>query len=165
LWNAAYRSAASTATANTIAARDASGDLYANLFQGTATSARYADLAEYYSADTEYEPGTVLIFGGDSEVTISKTLSDTKLAGVVTTNAAYMMNSDLAGTRAGVALQGRVPCKVVGRVKKGEMLTTSAVAGHATRSLDPKIGTIIGKALEDKDYSEAGVIEVAVGRV
>jgi hypothetical protein len=163
LWNAAYRSAASTATANTIAARDASGDLYANLFQGT--SARYADLAEYYSADTEYEPGTVLIFGGDSEVTISKTLSDTKLAGVVTTNAAYMMNSDLAGTRAGVALQGRVPCKVVGRVKKGEMLTTSAVAGYATRALDPKIGTIIGKALEDKDYSEAGVIEVAVGRV
>ena len=165
LWNAAYRSAASTATANTIAARDASGDLYANLFQGTATSARYADLAEYYRADAEYEPGTVMIFGGDSEVTVSKTLSDTKLAGVVTTNAAYMMNSDLAGVRAGVALQGRVPCKVVGRVKKGEMLTTSAVAGHATRSLDPKIGTIIGKALEDKDYSEAGVIEVAVGRV
>ena len=71
----------------------------------------------------------------------------------------------MEGVRACIALQGRVPCKVVGRVKKGEMLTTSAVAGHATRSLDPKIGTIIGKALEDKDYSEAGVIEVAVGRV
>jgi hypothetical protein len=165
LWNSAYRSAASTATANTIAARDNSGDLYANLFQGTATSARYADLAEYYRADVDYEPGTVLIFGGDAEVTISKSLADTRLAGVVTTKAGYMMNSDLEGTRAGVALQGRVPCKVVGRVKKGEMLTTSAVAGHATRSLDPKIGTIIGKALEDKDYSEAGVIEVAVGRV
>jgi hypothetical protein len=165
LWNSAYRSAASTATANTIVARDASADIYANLFQGTATAARYQDLAEFYRADADYDPGTVLIFGGDSEVTVSNTLSDTRLAGVVTTDPGFIMGKDMEGVRACIALQGRVPCKVVGRVKKGEMLTTSAVAGHATRALDPKIGTIIGKALEDKDYSEAGVIEVAVGRV
>lgn len=165
LWNSSYRSAASTATANTIVARDASADIYANLFQGTATAARYQDLAEFYRADADYDPGTVLIFGGDSEVTVSKMLSDTRLAGVVTTDPGFIMGKDMEGVRACIALQGRVPCKVVGRVKKGEMLTTSAVAGHATRALDPKIGTIIGKALEDKDYSEAGVIEVAVGRV
>jgi len=165
LWNSSYRSAASTATANTIVARDASSDIYANLFQGTATAARYQDLAEFYRADADYDPGTVLIFGGNSEVTISNTLSDTRLAGVVTTDPGFIMGKDMEGVRACIALQGRVPCKVVGRVKKGEMLTTSAVAGHATRALDPKIGTIIGKALEDKDYSEAGVIEVAVGRV
>jgi hypothetical protein len=160
-----YRSASTAATANTIAARDASGDLYANLFQGTATSARYADLAEYYASDVEYEPGTVLIFGGDAEVTVSKLHSDTRLAGVVTTNPGFIMNQDLTGTRVCIALQGRVPVKVVGIVKKGDMLTTAGIAGHATKSMNPAIGTIIGKALEDKLYSEAGVIEVAIGRI
>ena len=160
-----YRSAATAATANTIAARDASGDLYANLFQGTATSARYADLAEYYSTDQEYEPGTVLVFGGSAETTTTNIFSDVRLAGVVSTAPGYIMNSELAGTRACIALQGRVPCKVVGVVKKGDMLTTAGIPGHAAKAMDPKVGTIIGKALEDKDYSEAGVIEVAVGRV
>jgi hypothetical protein len=160
-----YRVAATAATANTIAARDGSGDLYANLFQGTATSARYADLAEYYSTDQEYEPGTVLIFGGSAETTTTNIFSDQRLAGVVSTNPGYVMNSELKGKRACIALQGRVPCKVVGIVKKGDMLTTAGIPGHAAKAIDPKIGTIIGKALEDKNYSEAGVIEVAVGRV
>ena len=160
-----YRSAATAATANTIAARDASGDLYANLFQGTATSARYADLAEFYTTDKEYEPGTVLVFGGSAETTTTNVFSDTRLAGVVSTAPGYIMNSELAGTRACIALQGRVPCKVVGVVKKGDMLTTAGIPGHAAKAMDPKVGTIIGKALEDKNYSEAGVIEVAVGRV
>lgn len=160
-----YRSAALTATANTIAARDASGDIYANVFQGVASSARYADLAEYYTADKDYEPGTVVIFGGSAETTTTTIFGDARLAGVVSTNPAYMMNSDLQGLRVCIALQGRVPCKVVGRVKKGDMLTTAGVVGHAAKAVDPKVGTIIGKALEDKDYSEAGVIEVAVGRV
>jgi hypothetical protein len=159
------RSASTAATANTIAARDASGDLYANLFQGTATSARYADLAEFYTADKEYEPGTVLVFGGVAETTTTNVFSDNRLAGVVTTNPGYIMNSELGGTRACIALQGRVPCKVVGVVKKGDMLTTAGIPGHAAKAMDPRVGTIIGKALEDKTYSEAGVIEVAVGRV
>jgi hypothetical protein len=160
-----YRAAATAATANTIAARDASGDLYANLFQGTATSARYADLAEYYTTDQEYAPGTVLVFGGVAETTTTNIFSDSRLAGVVSTAPGYIMNSELVGTRACIALQGRVPCKVVGQVKKGDMLTTAGIPGHAAKAMDPRVGTIIGKALEDKDYSEAGVIEVAVGRV
>ena len=160
-----YRAAATAATANTIAARDASGDLYANLFQGTATSARYADLAEYYTTDQEYAPGTVLVFGGTAETTTTNVFSDVRLAGVVSTAPGYIMNSELAGTRACIALQGRVPCNVVGQVKKGDMLTTAGIPGHAAKAMDPRVGTIIGKALEDKDYSEAGVIEVAVGRV
>jgi hypothetical protein len=160
-----YRAAATAATANTIAARDASGDLYANLFQGTATSARYADLAEYYTTDQEYAPGTVLVFGGTAETTTTNVFSDQRLAGVVSTAPGYIMNSELVGTRACIALQGRVPCKVVGQVKKGDMLTTAGIPGHAAKAMDPRVGTIIGKALEDKDYSEAGVIEVAVGRV
>lgn len=127
--------------------------------------ATYADLAEWYSADKEYEPGTVVVFGGDAEVTASTVMNDTRLAGVVTTNPAYILNSELAGTRACLALVGRTPCKVVGRVKKGDMLTTSATPGYAVKALNPTLGAIIGKALEDKDYGEAGVIEVAVGRM
>ena len=127
--------------------------------------ATFADLAEYYSSDKEYEPGTVLIFGGVAETTTTTVFGDTRLAGVVSTDPGFKMNGELAGTRVCLALQGRVPCKVVGTVKKGDMLTTAGVVGHAAKSMDPKVGTIIGKALEDKDYTEAGVIEVAVGRV
>jgi len=136
-----------------------------SLASGASLTATYADLAEYYSSDHEYEPGTVLIFGGDAEVTTTNIFGDARLAGVVSTNAAYAMNSELAGTRALVALQGRVPVKVLGLVKKGDMLTTAGIPGYAVKATDPKIGTIIGKALADKTTSEADIIEVAVGRV
>jgi predicted Holliday junction resolvase-like endonuclease len=127
--------------------------------------ATFADLAEYYTSDKEYEPGTVLIFGGDAETTTTNIFGDVRLAGVVSTDPGFKMNGELKGTRVCLALQGRVPCKVVGKVKKGDMLTTAGVIGHAAKAMDPKVGTIIGKALQDKDYTEAGVIEVAVGRV
>lgn len=127
--------------------------------------ATFADLAEWYSADDEYEPGTVLVFGGSAEVTTTTTFGDSSVAGVVSTDPGFKMNGSLQGTRACIALQGRVPCKVVGKVKKGEMLTTAGVAGYAARAINPQVGTIIGKALQDKDTLEAGVIEVAVGRV
>jgi hypothetical protein len=126
--------------------------------------ATYADLAEWYTSDQEYEPGTVLIFGGDAETTTTTVFGDTRMAGVVTTAPAYVMNSELKGQRVCLALAGRVPCRVVGRVKKGDLLTTSAIPGHAVKATDPKLGSIIGKAIEDKDYDSAGVIEVAVGR-
>ena len=131
---------------------------------GATLKATFADLAEYYASDQEYAPGTVLVFGGDAEVTTTDAFSDNRVAGVVSTNAGFILNEGQVGVRACVALQGRVPVKVVGKVRKGEMLTTSAIPGHAARSLNPQIGTIIGKALEDKDTLESGVIEVAVGR-
>jgi hypothetical protein len=127
--------------------------------------ATYADLAEFYEGDQEYEPGTVLVFGGDKEVTTTNQVNDTRSAGVVTTDPAYVMNAEQTGIKVCLALAGRVPCKVVGRVKKGDMLTTSATPGYAVKALNPTLGSIIGKALEDKDYGEAGVIQVAVGRV
>jgi hypothetical protein len=138
---------------------------YWSLVGTSRLQATYADLAEYYEGDTEYEPGTVLVFGGEKEVTVTNQINDTRSAGVVTTNPAYIMNSEQTGIRVCIALAGRVPCKVVGRIKKGDLLTTSATPGHAIKALDPKLGAVIGKALEDKDYSEAGVIQVAVGRV
>ena len=133
---------------------------------GEASSATYADLAERYQADTEYEPGTVLVFGGENEVTICTSKGDRKVAGVVSTNPAYLMNSGLEGnTVVDLALQGRVPCKVIGRVEKGDMLVTSAVPGYAIVDNDPKLGTVIGKAVGTKDDDGKGIVEVVVGRL
>jgi hypothetical protein len=136
-----------------------------SLSSGSQLRATYADLAEYYEGDKEYEPGTVMVFGGEKEVTTTTIINDTRSAGVVTTNPAYIMNEQCPGHKVCIALAGRVPVKVIGRVKKGDMLTTSATAGYAVKALNPTLGSIIGKALEDKDYGEAGVIQVAIGRV
>jgi hypothetical protein len=137
----------------------------AGVYNGTATSARYADLAENYQADAQYEPGTVLVFGGDAEVTVTSAKGDSRVAGVVSTNPAHLMNSELSGENVvALGLTGRVPCKVVGKVKKGDILVTSAKAGYATVNNTPAPGTIVGKAVEDKDDFNEGVIEVVVGR-
>ena len=138
-------------------------NVHANFFVGTATAAQYADLAEKYVADQEYEPGTVLEFGGEFEVTLAADGSN-RLAGIVSTAPAYLMNSECVGTYVvALALQGRAPCKVRGKISKGDMLM-SAGEGHARKATNPQIGTIIGKALADFDGVN-GVIEVAVGRV
>ena len=154
-------------TAGTSADEAAGGQITGNwsLIGASKLQATYADLAEYYQGDAEYEPGTVLVFGGDKEVTTTTTINDTRAAGVVTTNPAYVMNQEQTGIKVCIALAGRVPCKVVGRIKKGDMLTTSGTHGYAVKALNPTLGSIIGKALEDKDYGEAGVIEIAVGRL
>jgi hypothetical protein len=140
--------------------------VFATIFDGTALTARYADLAENYQADAEYEPGTVLVFGGSAEVTITDTKADHRVAGVVSTNPAYLMNNSLQGTNVvSVALQGRVPCKILGKAKKGDLLVSSAVPGYAMVSNTPTVGTVIGKALEDKADEGKGIIEAVVGRV
>ena len=123
-----------------------------------------ADLAEYYEGDAEYEVGTVLVFGGDKEVTTTETESDRRVAGVVSDQAAYAMYTACPGLKNLIALQGRVPVKVVGKVEKGDMLVTSSIPGVAIVNNDPKAGTIIGKALENYDSDDVGTIEVAVGR-
>jgi hypothetical protein len=140
--------------------------IHAVTFQGTATAARFADLAENYRADDNYEPGTVLMFGGQKEVTISTGKATTKVAGIVSTDPAYLMNSGLIDNHVvSLALQGRVPCKVIGKISKGDMLVASDIDGVATAaSSSPKLGTIIGKSLMDYDSKEVGVIEVVVGR-
>ena len=114
-----YRSAATTATGNTVAARDGAGDLFANVFQGVASSAKYADLAENYLPDSEYAVGTVMIVGGEKEITLSAW--GKRAIGVISEKPAYLMNKDLEGGVA-VALKGRVPVKVVGAVRKGDNL-------------------------------------------
>lgn len=139
--------------------------VYADIFTGTATQAKYADLAENYLADAYYEPGTVLVFGGQHDVTVSTEADDRKVAGVVSTNPSYLMDSELQGDYiVAMALQGKIPCNVIGPVEKGDMLVTSNFAGFAVVNNDPKVGTVIGKALESKPKDFAGTIMIVVGR-
>lgn len=151
-----YRSAKTTATANTIAARDGAGDISANLFQGTATAARYADLAERYLTDSDYDYGTVVKIGGAQEVTA--TSATDRAIGVISQHPAFMMNSELANGQF-VALKGRVPVKVVGAVQKGDRLVASD-NGTATRSASsPEVFAI---AIESNSSEELKLVEAVV---
>jgi hypothetical protein len=138
-------------------------NVYAQNFYGNATTALYADLAENYASDADYAPGTVLDFGGNQEVTISTVDSSKRVAGVVSTNPAHLMNGGLASEHVvAVALVGRVPTKVTGTVRKGDTMV-SAGDGRARADVDPRVGTLIGKALEDFDGDE-GTIEIVIGK-
>ena len=110
------------------------GDATFTNFNGTATYAKYADLAERYAADATYEEGTVVSFGGEAEVTSAQGYGSTKIAGVVSTKPAFAMNSEAGSseTHPYIALQGRVPCKVTGTVSKGDILVASEISGAAT---------------------------------
>jgi hypothetical protein len=154
-----------TSTANINAAGATfSGNVTAAFFNGTATSAQYADLAENYLADSEYAPGTVVSFGGDKEVTVSNQDLDRLVAGVVSTAPAYTMNSGLTGDYTiPVALMGRVPCRVSGAVTRGAMMV-SAGDGTARAESNPVMGSVLGKALESFD-GDHGVIEIVVGKL
>jgi hypothetical protein len=137
---------------------------YFNTVFAKATSAQYADLAENYEANAVYEPGTVLCFGGSKEVTVCNLENCTRVAGVVSTNPSYLMNAGQTGDHVvAVALQGRVPTKVTGQVRKGDLMV-SAGNGTARAEHTPAMGTVIGKALEAFD-GEIGTIEIVVGRL
>ena len=139
------------------------GIVYANTFCGNATSAQYGDLAEKYQADQPYPPCTVLEFGGACEVTLAQD-GTRRVAGVVSTNPAHLMNTVLTGENTvALALTGRVPCKVRGKIQKGDMMV-SAGDGYARADYTPVLGSVIGKALEDWDGGE-GIIEIVVGRL
>jgi len=123
-----------------------------------------ADIAENYRADSVYNAGTVVEFGGPEEVTVSMTEASTRVAGVITTNPAHVMNGGLrAGCVASVALLGRVPVNVIGPVAKGDMLV-SAGYGYARASAAPSLGSVIGKAVTAFE-GEKGSVEVVVGRL
>jgi hypothetical protein len=138
--------------------------VFATTFSGVSTTANYADLAENYQADGVYEPGTVVVFGGKNEITVSDIDHDTRIAGVVSTNPAYLMNSSQAnGTP--VALAGRVPCLVQGPVNKGDRLVNvaSGIAGKFNPG-KAELGCVVGKSLQDLPHDRVELIEIAVGR-
>lgn len=141
-----------------------SSSTYFNRVFAQATTALYADLAEMYSADAEYAPGTVVSFGGDQEITRSTVEGDARVAGVISENPSYLMNSGLQAEHcAAVALTGRVPTLVIGPVVKGDMMI-SAGNGWARACATPAMGTVIGKALKNFD-GDSGIIEIVIGRL
>ena len=137
---------------------------YFNTVFAQSTTAIYADLAEWYSADADYPPGTVLSFGGPQEVTVTIGINDPKIAGVVSTRPAHVMNAGLVSEHTVmVALAGRVPTLVVGAVAPGDMMV-SAGGGRAKACATPAMGTVIGKALQTHPGGQ-GMIEVVIGRI
>ena len=139
-------------TPNTVAVRDSEGDLYAEVFQGVASSAQYADLAEKYTTDKTYPTGTAMAVGGDAETRAAKN-SDIVI-GVISANPAYLMNSELEAGQA-IALKGRVPVRVVGPVKKGQPVYAWADGACSTT---PTV-TLVGVALETNESEEEKLVE------
>jgi len=138
-----YRTGDVNPTNNTVAVRDSSGNIAANVFNGVSTSARYADLAEKYTTDQEYPVGTAMCVGGEAETTAAK--SSCMCIGVISAEPAYLMNSEAEGQVIG--LKGRVPVRCKGVVKKGEAVyawedgvcstvQTTALVGIALESSD-----------------------------
>ena len=160
-WIAATTVSNASATDITVTAN---ANIQAGIAHVTATQAQYADLAEVYESDAEYEPGTVLIIGGEKEVTQCKMLQDPRVVGVVSTNPAYLMNKDANGVA--VALRGKVPCKVEGPVRKGDVLVTNVTPGTATTLTDdsptPPGFCVIGKSLETDETTGIKLINIIV---
>jgi len=125
----------------------------------TAVQSFYADLAEKYIADQIYDPGTVVIFGGTEEITTTDKPGDTRVAGVISTDPAYLMN--MSSTGLPVALRGKVPVKIVGQVSKGDLLITSEVPGHGASvgfRTDYDSNAVFAKSLVDDRSYDARVI-------
>ena len=137
-----------------------------NTIFAKSTSAQYADVAERYLADADYPVGTVLIIGGDKEVTQSNMVGQTSIAGTVSENPGVLMNRGLEGEHVvAVALLGRVPCRVIGPVNKGDLLMSSEISGVACKMENYAPGCVIGKALESHSTETEGIIEIMVGRL
>jgi hypothetical protein len=155
---------ATASTANTIVLRDANANFSANVITATSTSARYADLAENYLADCLYPVGTVLMVGGEQEVTIA-VKDSLPVIGTVSENPGYLMNSELCGNYVTpVAYIGRVPCRVIGDVNRGDRLSPSNIPGVAQATSSAGFGQSIGIALENYNDTIEGLIEILVGR-
>lgn len=136
------------------------------LSTGSRLEATYADLAERFHADAVYLPGTVVEIGGEYEITASKSLKSTNVFGVIARNPAYLMNQEAGGdeTHPPVALAGRVETMIYGTVRKGDRIVSSSIPGVGT--VDNNVTDwrqVIGRAIENKDTIEEGLVWVAVG--
>ena len=136
-----------------------------NTVFAVATSALYADVAERFAADADYLPGTVVELGGTAEVTCAMTDLSENVFGVISTRAAYLMNSGAGAdaTHPPIAMTGRVPVRVIGVVNKGDRLV-SAGAGLARAALSGEATAfnVIGRSLVNKSDSAEGVVEAIV---
>ena len=149
-----FRSASVSATNNTVAVRDATGNLAANLFEGTATTARYADLAEKYSTAEELVPGTVVAVCAHEDHDVEAASVGAIAIGVVSTDPALMMNSEAEGQYIG--LKGRLPVRVTGAVKKGQAVY---VDDNGCASTTYTGGSLVGVALESNGDEGEKLVE------
>ena len=136
---------------------------FSQAITGQASSALYADLAEMYDSDETIPEGTVVMFAGEGKLKACDVAACSKVAGIVSTDPAYLMNSAQQGVA--LALAGRVPCKVIGPVEAGDMMISAGNGMAKAFDADvgsPALGTVIGKAIEDHvgDETTTGVIEV-----
>ena len=152
-----YRTASEAASNSTVASRTSSGDLVANNFTGTALQAKYADLAENYLADAEYPVGTVLMVGGDREVTACQV--GHRAIGPVSLKPAYLMNSELVDGTA-IALKGRVPVRVTGSILKGQRLV-AGINGTAQAAMG-NTADVFAIALESNEDVGEKLIEAVI---
>lgn len=136
-----------------------------NNIYGVSVQAKYADLAERFESDKPYVPGTVVALGGPAEITaVEEDLSE-DVFGVISTKAAYLMNSGAGtdSTHPPVAVQGRVPVRVVGKVKKGDRLVSAGNGlARAAEKYELTPWNVIGRALENKNDTSEGTIEAIV---
>ena len=132
---------------------------------GNQVNANYADVAERFAADEMLEPGTVVELGGSEEITkVTSDLSD-NVFGVISTRAAYLMNSNAGNdsTHPPVAMTGRVPVKVVGIVNKGDRLVSAGNGlARAAQLGEATAFNVIGRSLESKQNQEQGLVEAIV---
>ena len=147
---------ATAATANTIALRDGSGNLTANVFSGTATAARYADLAEKYTTDKEYPVGTVMVVSMAEDAECTQSYIGGQLAlGVISEKPAFLMNKDAEGQA--IALKGRVPVRIIGPILKGQTIMASADGRAIYGKLNP-----VGIALETNTEFNEKLVECVI---
>ncbi len=147
-----FLTSSSITSSTTVVADITLADIEAATAHVTATTAQYADLAELYVTDSEYEVGTVLVFGGTEEVTQSTQALDHRIAGVVSGQPAYLMNKDQKGNTVAVALRGKIPVNVIGPVRKGDLIVSSDTPGVG--QAHPGVTNcvyVIGKCIEDDD--------------
>ena len=140
-------------------------NIYAVNFNGTASAAEYSDLAERFEADTSYPAGTVVELGGAKEITMAQDALSDQVFGVISTAAAYLMNSGAGSneTHPPIAMNGRVPVRVVGTVNKGDRLVSAGNGMARAASKDELTPfNVIGRALETKTSSEEGTVLAVV---
>ncbi len=142
----------------------AAGAVFNTVF-ATATTALYADVAERFAADVEMLPGTVVELGGSAEITESVDELSENVFGVISTRAAYLMNSGAGtdSTHPPIAMTGRVPVRVTGSIRKGDRLVAAGNGlARAAKAGEATAFNVIGRALESKESESLGVIEAIV---
>jgi len=138
---------------------------YANVY-GHSVHAHYADLAERYASDVSYDAGTVVVLGGEAEITTTTEAKDVSVAGVISTNPGLKMNADAGDdiTHPYVALRGRVPCKMIGPVSKGDLIVTADnEPGYAQSVGKENAGrSVFAKSIETDLTEGKRLIEVVI---